>query len=101
MKKNLKINKINVKKINNVPYIIVKEGDCVETISKEFGMSKSNLRNYNDLGRKGVPADNGKFFLKQKKGNKMAKKITFLFRRPCGNRLIAREAIPSAAAVKR
>lgn len=57
-----------VYRINNVPYIIVKEGDCVETISKEFGMSKSNLRNYNDLGRKGEPADNGKFFLKQKKG---------------------------------
>ena len=54
--------------MNKLPYIFAREGDRIEHIATEFGISKGNLKEYNDMYN-GEKIYKGEIiFLKQKKG---------------------------------
>jgi LysM repeat protein len=57
-----------VYKLNKVPYIIAEEGDRIETIAKALGISKSRLKDYNDIYGEVAIKEGDIIFLKQKKG---------------------------------
>ena len=60
-------NNRNVFKRNNIPYIVATKGDRFTNIAKEYGISKRNLKNYNDIYGENEAKDGDIIYLKQKK----------------------------------
>lgn len=54
--------------MNKTPYIYAEQGDRIESLAKEFGISKRRIRNYNDLYKGQSIKEGDIIFLKQKKG---------------------------------
>ena len=54
--------------MNRTPYIIAMKGDRISNLAKELGISKSRIRNYNDIYGDGDIKEGDIVFLKQKKG---------------------------------
>ncbi len=65
-----------VLKANGLLYILAKEGDTFETLSKEFGISKRSLRNNNDL-YKGYSIKEGDTIYLEKKNSKAGREFEF------------------------
>ena len=65
-----------IMKANGLLYVIAKQGDSFETLSKAFDISKRKLRNYNDL-YKGYTIKAGDIIYLEKKNNKAGKGYNF------------------------
>lgn len=52
---------------NGVPYIVAEEGDRMEQLSDELGISVRKLRKYNDIKNKREPLPGEKLYIKKKK----------------------------------
>ena len=57
----------NVYRINNVNYILAKDGDTFEKISKDFRVSARNLRKFNDVDKNAQPVAGETIYIGRKK----------------------------------
>ena len=58
----------SIYRVNHTCYVLAKEGDTYESLSKIFAISESNLRKFNDVNRRAVLTKGSIVFIERKKG---------------------------------
>ena len=58
----------SIYRVNHTCYVLAKEGDTYELLSKIFAISESNLRKFNDVNRRAVLTKGSIVFIERKKG---------------------------------
>ena len=58
----------SIYRVNHTCYVLAKEGDTYESLSKIFAISESNLRKFNDVNRRAVLTKGSTVFIERKKG---------------------------------
>ncbi len=58
----------SIYRVNHTCYVLAKEGDTYESLSKIFAISESNLRKFNDVNRRAVLRKGSIVFIERKKG---------------------------------
>ena len=68
----------SIYRVNHTCYVLAKEGDTYESLSKIFAISESNLRKFNDVNRRAVLTKGSIVFIERKKGAWLSQQLLSL-----------------------